>query len=528
MVKSHLIKDIIMKNSGEFEFDDLQGLIRFGYGKLTDTCFLLLNVVNVEAAREWLTTARVSNAVKGEGTPNTAFQIAFTAQGLEAMGIEKPIIEGFSDEFISGLSGYGLSGEKLPRNESRSRRLGDIAANAPENWAWGGKADQIPHILLLLYAMPDGIEAWRKKVTGNNFSKAFKILATLPTQDIGPFEPFGFADGISQPDIDWNRQQETALYRRNTYSNRLAVGEVLLGYPNEYGQYSLRPLIDPKKDPLADVLTNAEDQPDFKDFGRNGSYLVLRQLGQDVSGFWQFVDKAAGADAKKREQLASAMVGRHRDGTPLIQEAEDIPGIPADDRINRFNYNSDPKGNKCPIGAHIRRTNPRTGDLPPGATGLVSWIKKTLGFGSGRLEEDLVASTRFHRMLRRGRTYGPKLSPEDAIKPDAPNAERGLQFICLVANISRQFEFVQNAWVASSIFSGLQQETDPLLGNRKPLISGEATDQFNHPDPAGPMQKTCALPQFITVRGGAYFFMPGLRALKYIAALPSKGSDKTS
>ena len=213
---------------------------------------------------------------------------------------------------------------------------------------------------------------------------------------------------------------------------------------------------------------------------------------------------------------------------PLIHEAEDIPGTGADDLKNRFTYNADPKGNQCPIGAHIRRTNPRTGDLPPGVTGFVSWLKKTLGFGSGRLEEDLVAATRFHRLLRRGRPYGPKLSPEDAIKPDAPVAERGLQFMCLVSNINRQFEFVQNAWVVSSKFSGLQQETDPLLGHRKPLLSGEATDCFNRPDPDGPMQKTCPLPQFITVRGGAYFFMPGLRALKYLAALPNHGSDKAS
>jgi deferrochelatase/peroxidase EfeB len=511
-----------MKNSGEFEYDDLQGLVRFGYGKLTDTCFLLLNVADKEAAKEWLASAPVSNAVKADPKPATALHIAFTAQGLSALGLEETFIESFSDEFITGVAG----------NESRSRRLGDVDANAPKNWLWGGKSNNIPHVLLLLYAQPNGIEDWRKKVTGKNFSKAFKVLATLPTRDIGPIEPFGFADGISQPEIDWYRQQNTGLYRRNTYSNLLAVGEVLLGYPNEYGQYSLRPLIDPKKDALANsVLPNAEDRPDLKDFGRNGSFLVLRQLGQDVPSFWKFVDKAAGSDPKKREQLASAMVGRHRDrdGTPLIPEtAEDIPGIPADDHINRFNYNADPKGNQCPIGAHIRRTNPRTGDLPPGITGFVSWLKKTLGFGSGRLEEDLVASTRFHRLLRRGRTYGPKLSPEDAIKPDAPKAERGLQFICLVANINRQFEFVQNAWVASSKFSGVQQERDPLLGHRTPLMSGEATDQFNRPDPTGPMQKTCHLPQFITVHGGGYFFMPGLRALKYLAALPNKGSDKTS
>jgi deferrochelatase/peroxidase EfeB len=309
----------------------------------------------------------------------------------------------------------------------------------------------------------------------------------------------------------------------------MAVGEVLLGYPNEYQQYTARPLIDPGKDKLAAILPNAEDKPTLKDFGRNGSYLVLRQLGQDVPGFWKFVDTAAGSVPKQREQLAAAMVGRTRDGSPLVPEAaEDIPGIPTEDRINRFTYNVDPGGNQCPIGAHIRRTNPRTGDLPSGVTSFVSWLTKILGFGLSYPEKDLVASSRFHRLLRRGRSYGPKLTPEDALKPDAPVAERGLQFICLVANIARQFEFVQNAWVMSSKFSGLQQERDPLLGHRKPLMGGEVADQFNRPNPAGPMQKTCALPQFISVRGGGYFFMPGLRALKYIAAQPTKGSDNKS
>ena len=138
----------------------------------------------------------------------------------------------------------------------------------------------------------------------------------------------------------------------------------------------------------------------------------------------------------------------------------------------------------------------------------------------------MVASTRFHRLLRRGRAYGPVLAPEDAVKPDAPAAERGLQFICLSANILRQFEFVQNAWSMSSKFSGLQQESDPLLGNREPLISGDSTDQFNRPDPAGPMRKTCHLPEFISVRGGGYFFMPGRHTLKYIAVLPDNNEDK--
>jgi deferrochelatase/peroxidase EfeB len=510
-----------MKNSNDFEFEDLQGLIRFGYGKLTDTSFLLLNVINSTAAKDWLKTAPISNAVKLDEPPETALQIAFTSQGLRTLCLHETTIESFSDEFITGISG----------DESRSRRLGDVDMNSPENWAWGGKANEIPHLLLLLYALPGGIENWQKKVTGKSFTKAFKVLTTLPTQDIGPIEPFGFADGISQPVIDWERKQSTNPHDRTRYSNLMAVGEVLLGYPNEYQQYTARPLIDPEIDKLAVVLPNAEDKPKLKDFGRNGSYLVLRQLGQDVTGFWKFIDTAAGSMPEKREQLAAAMVGRNRDGKPLVPEvAEDIPGIPVDDRINHFNYDKDAGGNQCPIGAHIRRTNPRKGDLPPGPNDFISWFKKILGFGLTRPDQDLVASSRFHRLLRRGRAYGPKLAPEDAIKPDAPKAERGLQFICLVGNIMRQFEFVQNAWVMSSKFAGLQQERDPLLGHRKPLMSGEVTDQFHQQDTTGPMKKTCHLPQFITVRGGAYFFMPGLRAIKYIAAtqttaISTKGKD---
>ncbi|CAG7857449.1 hypothetical protein MCAMS1_02272 [biofilm metagenome] len=509
-----------MQNPGDFEFDDLQGLVRFGYGNLTDTRFLLLAINDADSAKQWLSTAPVTNAIKTGQRIKTALQVAFTSEGLRKLGLGE-IINDFSDEFL-----YGMASDP-----SRSRRLGDIADNAPSYWEWGGEAKHIPHILLLLYAESGGIESWQKKIESKHFSKAFKVLATLPTLHNGDKEPFGFADGISQPLLDWERRETLDPHKRYTYSNLLAVGEVVLGYPNEYNQYTVRPLINPAQDSLAAVLPNAEEQPALKDLGRNGTYLVLRELGQDVPSFWQFVDKAAGSSPQKREELAAAMVGRNRDGTPLMAKSDEaIPGIPTDDAINHFTYVADPLGHQCPIGAHIRRANPRTGDLPSGVTDWWSWLVKTLGFGLKRPEDDLIASTRFHRLLRRGRSYGTNLSPEDALKPNAPNTPRGLQFICLVANIQRQFEFVQNAWVVSSKFAGLQQERDPLLAHRKPLVNGDVTDQFHQPDQAGPMQKTCHLPQFITVRGGGYFFMPGLRALKYIAAAPliAKGSDNKS
>ncbi len=142
---------------------------------------------------------------------------------------------------------------------------------------------------------------------------------------------------------------------------------------------------------------------------------------------------------------------------------------------------------------------------------------RILGFGRKRPAEDLIASTRFHRLLRRGRAYGELLTPEQAIKRDAPAKASGLQFICLAANISRQFEFVQTAWMVGPKFGGIQNETDPLLGNREPMPDGKATDTFRMPTTDGPARCVYGLPRFVTVKGGAYFFMPGIRALRYIA-----------
>jgi deferrochelatase/peroxidase EfeB len=127
-----------------------------------------------------------------------------------------------------------------------------------------------------------------------------------------------------------------------------------------------------------------------------------------------------------------------------------------------------------------------------------------------------MASARFHRVLRRGREYGTAVTPEQAIAGGVP-APSGLQFACLNANIGRQFEFVQGAWLMSAKFNGLQYESDPLLGNRVAAPNYPDSGVFSMPTLNGPNRVLKAIPQFITVRGGAYFFMPGLAALRYIA-----------
>jgi len=87
----------------------------------------------------------------------------------------------------------------------------------------------------------------------------------------------------------------------------------------------------------------------------------------------------------------------------------------------------------------------------------------------------------------------------------------------LNANISRQFEFLQNAWIATTKFSGLTGESDPLLGNRESVLGCPITGNFTMPGNGRLRRRVSGLPQFVTVRGGAYFFLPSLRALRYFA-----------
>ena len=142
--------------------------------------------------------------------------------------------------------------------------------------------------------------------------------------------------------------------------------------------------------------------------------------------------------------------------------------------------------------------------------GLISRALRMLGFKHGEPREDLISSARFHRILRRGRAYGPFTENESG-------QETGLYFICLNANISRQFEFVQNAWLANPTFNGMTGESDPLLGNRLDFPDGHSTDTFTIPRDTGLCRRVTGLPRFVTVRGGAYFFLPSLRALRFLA-----------
>ena len=496
--------------NADLDFDDVQGLVRFAFGKMHRAYFYLVLVRDVAAARAWLLNAHITTARELSPPPSTALQVAFTAEGLKALGVSREAIEGFAPEFVSGMAG----------DESRSRRLGDIGKNAPSEWRWG-RVDRAPHLAVMMYGKEGAMDECEAGFKGPSWDTAFEVLDRLETSHLGEVEPFGFVDGISQPVVDWegNRKLHGDQLK---YSNVVSLGEFLLGYSNEYNEYTDRPLLNATSKGAADLLP-ALDQPQLKDLGRNGTYLVMRQLEQDVRGFWQFVEKAAEGNADKRTRFAEAMVGRTLKGAPLVPLLDQpIPGIGDDDKdraYNQFTYDSDPIGARCPLGSHIRRANPRNADFPNPVKGMISHLLQTFGFGRKSVRDDLMSSTRFHRLLRRGREYGDRLTPEDALQDKPDTSVHGLHFICINSNIARQFEFVQGAWLMSTKFNGLSEESDPLMGNREPVRGCPDPDMYSIPNGNGLRERCAGLPQFVTVRGGAYFFLPSLRALRYFATV---------
>ncbi|MEU8843311.1 Dyp-type peroxidase [Streptomyces roseus] len=448
------------------ELDDIQGLVARGYSALKSACFLLLTVEDPTAARPALGRLALLATNGSAESPESALNLAFTSGGLRRLGLDTGELDGFSKEFASGMA-----------DPHRSRLLGDVGENAPSRWRWGGPDCPPADVLVLLYARDDGLlgrlEAHvRQDALGDGLTEA----ARLGTSSLTDREPFGFRDGISQPLVE-------GLSKVAVGDDAVKAGEFVLGYTNEYGLLTDRPLLPAWYDATG-LLPRAPDGGGAADFGRNGSYLVFRQLRQDVAGFHRYLEEVTrrpdgAADPEAREVLAARMVGRWPSGAPLVHAPlRDDPSLGSD---NDFGYfATDPHGLSCPLGAHIRRANPRDSlDPQPGSA-------------------QSVAIGRRHRILRRGRAYG-----DDS-------GDTGLHFLCLGANISRQFEFIQHTWLNNAHFNGLYDGPDPVVASCQ---NHDATFTVQ----ARPVRTRYRdLPQFVSVRGGAYFFLPGLQALRYL------------
>jgi len=452
------------------DLSDIQGLFARGYRGHPYARFTIFTIPGPAAGGGFLTwlLPQVTTAAPFSG--DSALQVAFTASGLRRLGLPDRVIAGFAAEFIEGMT-----------NANRSRFLGDVGESDPRCWAWGGPDGPPADGLLMLYAADQDLLERQQAELRRQLARGGITEATeLRVRELGDKEPFGFHDGISQPVID-------GLPKAANAPRTVPAGEFVLGYPNARGQLTDRPLLPAADDPMRLLLPDPAGKGAV-DFGRNGTYLVFRQLEQDVDGFWRFVDEAASRadgppDAAHRTAFAAKMIGRWPSGAPLVKAPDhDDPALSDD---NDFAYRADPLGLACPVGAHIRRANPRD-SLPAGPAASLD-------------------TSDLHRLLRRARSYGPDAAGN--------NGGTGLYFICLAANLSRQFEFVQHTWLNSATFNGLYDDADPVTGNHSPT-GGTFTV------PARPVRRRHrGLPQFVQTRGGAYFFLPGVSALRYLAQL---------
>ena len=456
------------------EAEDVQGLVLRGYGHLAYAAYPLLSFTDRKRAAAWLAQTLTTIARGQPAARDQAVQIAFTPAGLSSLGLRDDELQGFSREFLSGMVG-----------DHRSRFLGDVEESAPERWLWGGPKTATVHALLLLFAADEArLSQLQATLRQSYAAHGVKELRVLDTAALSSSEHFGFADGISQPAIEGYHESSSQLHA-------IKAGEFLLGYANEYGLYTERPLLSAARDAHGLLAPDVENTSQ-RDLGRNGTYLVVRQLRQNVPLFRQTLDKltrrADGSpDADAQARLAAQMVGRWPSGASLLEApyADDVSKA----HSNEFRYHDlDPVGERCPIGAHVRRANPRDALPPHPGT------------------EYSLEVNRHHRLLRRGRGYGDKLplGQED-------DTDRGLMFIGINANITRQFEFIQHSWLNDPRFNGLDAQADPIMG--------ASNDNQFAPSPHPVSVRCTGLPRFVTVAGGGYFFMPGMRALRFLSEL---------
>ena len=397
--------------------------------------------------------------------PVAMLALGLSHSGLQELGLDADALSTFPAVFQHGMAASW-----------RSRALGDVGDNAPQNWCWGGPDTRGVDAIVNVYAENDDILTERIAQMRGEF-RDFGVeivhelqLERLPANGDPIREPFGFTDGISQPIVRGTRRSFTA---RNDI-NVVDAGEMILGYPDNLQQVASSPF-----------------SARCPELGHNGTYLVVRQLGAEHVAFRRYLNTTAGRlignarvpelnRAELAEWLAAKIVGRwKKSGTSLVRHpyqpgSVGAPGMRPD---NDFLFGAeDPDGLRCPFGAHIRRANPRD------------------SFEAGS-KEQLAISNR-HRIFRVGRSY-----------PEQGRFTRpGLLFMCVNANIERQFEFMQQTYLLSSSFHGLENEVDAFA--RREKSSGVLTI----PTERGPLRLQ-GMSTFITVRGGGYFFMPGRGAV---------------
>ena len=365
----------------------------------------------------------------------------------------------------------------------RASLVGDTGPSVPQNWV-GGFGKGSDHVLVTLHAInPDSMKSYTDRLTalfaeGNAFHEIWRQdgMALLEMQNGQPVPTgrvhFGYTDGISMTTIR--------------------------GGPEKYHPDHQQPC-----EPWLFVLQEEAENyilPEPPELGLNGSFAVFKMIETDVVGFENFLQ--SNKDKIDPELLAAKICGRWRNGVPLALSPDtDSPaGGIAPEQMNNYEYvnadgSGDPKGLRCPVGAHMRRINPRgqpvTGQGEPGG------------------------SNNTHRLVRRGLPYGPAYDPA---KP-YDGIERGLLGYFINSNIENQYEFVLGHWVNDSEFAGSvrlhPKSKDPMIGTQNPAESIFVIPQAN----GAPSIKVAGFSTFVTTKAAAYCFLPSITAIKFIANL---------
>lgn len=471
---------------------DVQGFILKGYGRLKETRYYLLKVNNAALGKKWLDT--ISNVITdGNHKPlKTCLNIAFSHAGLAALGMNKKNLRAFSREFREGMD-----------TDHRNRLLGDLGTSGSENWILGGNrqkakdlnaSDADIHIMLMAFGANEGVLAeFCSEIEAGLEKHELSVVVPLEGKLLEDNKiHIGFRDGISQPVVKGTGKTAHE-------NNMVETGEFLMGYKNEYGVYPDAPLIDNEQGDV-NLLPMDIEGTGLRNLGHNGSYLVYRKMEEEVDVFWKYMNentkKEDGSlDEEESIKLASKMIGRWPNGSPIVKYPEAMPSGISND--NDFGYHADDKeGQKCPFGSHMRRNNPRD------------------SFEDNSARHSLKLSKK-HRIIRRGRSYGePLISTPTNHKPEG---KIGLHFMCFNADIAGQFEFIQHTWSNFPRFENLYNDPDPITGV---LDLGKDTPVQNFTIQAQPVNKCVKdLSQFVTVKGGVYLFFPSISAIKYISTI---------
>jgi len=479
------------------DLEDIQGLILRGY-RMPMVRHFLLKVTAPAAARTLIgrlvsgdeadapqiTTAKDWHVgfEPGPGDdpasvprckPDYCLNVGITWPGLLALEVKDRIPNLSFKSFKAFMAGAA----------ARAELVGDTGANGPQHWI-GGFGTGNDHVLVTLHAIsPEAMRSYSDRLSellsqGAAFEEIWRGdgMALMEMQDGKPVPTtkvhFGYTDGISMTTIR--------------------------GGPEHYTRDHQRPC-----EPWLFVLLDEAENyvlPGPKQLSRNGSFAVFKMIRTDVVGFENFLQSHK--DRIDPELLAAKLCGRWRNGVPLMLSPDtDKPaGGLAPDALNDFEYvnadgSGDPKGLRCPVGAHMRRINPR--GQPVIGQGLPGGSNNT------------------HRLIRRGMPYGPTYDPT---KP-YDGMERGLLGYFINSSIENQYEFVLSQWVNDAEFAGSvrlpPKSRDPIIGTQYPEESIFVIPQANG---AEPIKITC-FSSFITTRAAAYCFLPSISAMKLIAGL---------